>query len=71
MGQELWFDDDYYTSRPYQNPQGPSSGTYKITRGGGWSHTRPFARVVYRDKIDPDVDYRDLVGFRCADSPGE
>jgi hypothetical protein len=32
-----WYDYSYYTSCPYDNPQGPSSGTYRVIRGGSWN----------------------------------
>ena len=31
-----WFDDAYYSSSPYDNPQGPATGTYRVLRGGTW-----------------------------------
>ena len=30
-----WFDYYYYSNSPYYNPTGPSTGTFKVTRGGG------------------------------------
>ena len=29
-----WFDTQYYQQSPYYNPQGPSSGSMKLWRGG-------------------------------------
>ena len=31
-----WFGYDYYGSSPSNNPTGPSSGTLRVNRGGGW-----------------------------------
>ena len=31
-----WYEDTYYTKGPSSNPQGPSTGKYKIARGGSW-----------------------------------
>ena len=34
-----WYDPDYYSSSPYENPQGPPSAPngYRVLRGGAWS----------------------------------
>ena len=65
-----WFQPDYYTVSPYDNPQGPPSGTEKVVRGGGWATGRYFVRVAARGGPDPNSHF-DFVGFRCADSPGK
>ena len=31
-----WFDDNYYTNSSYENPTGPSSGAFRVLRGGSW-----------------------------------
>ena len=31
-----WYDSSYYNVSPYNNPIGPSSGVYKVMRGGTW-----------------------------------
>jgi formylglycine-generating enzyme required for sulfatase activity len=31
-----WYGSDYYKSSPQNNPQGPSSGSYRVLRGGCW-----------------------------------
>jgi formylglycine-generating enzyme required for sulfatase activity len=33
-----WFNADYYSTDPVFDPIGPSSGTTKVNRGGGWPH---------------------------------
>lgn len=33
-----WFDNYYYSVSPGSNPPGPTTGIYKVKRGGGW-HT--------------------------------
>jgi formylglycine-generating enzyme required for sulfatase activity len=40
-----WYDENYYSNSPANNPMGPSSGTYRIMRGG--SH-RTFNEGVIR-----------------------
>jgi formylglycine-generating enzyme required for sulfatase activity/serine/threonine protein kinase len=31
-----WYDKDYYKNSPKQDPQGPSSGSGRVIRGGSW-----------------------------------
>ena len=31
-----WYDSDYYSKSPLRNPQGPSSGSTRVLRGGSW-----------------------------------
>jgi len=31
-----WYESGYYSVSPYDNPQGPASGTYHVFRGGSW-----------------------------------
>jgi len=60
-----FYDPNYYSSSPSSNPQGPSSGKFRVIRGGGW-HSGPYCnRVYYRNALPPNwVDFN--VGFRCA-----
>ena len=51
-----WYDDDYYTISPSENPTGPNTGTQKALRGG-----KTYGRGG-RDPIFTDV----RVGFRCV-----
>ncbi len=32
-----WYQSDYYSISPYNNPPGPNTGTTKVMRGGSWS----------------------------------
>lgn len=61
-----WYDEDYYKRSPQRNPQGPSSGGYRVLRGGSWSDSANDLRSAFRDRDDPD--YRSGCGFRCAAS---
>ncbi len=63
-----WWQSDYYNISPYSNPPGPSSGSYKVFRGGSWSGNWLSLRVAYRSYFYPDSRYSS-VGFRCAGSP--
>jgi formylglycine-generating enzyme required for sulfatase activity/tRNA A-37 threonylcarbamoyl transferase component Bud32 len=63
-----WYNSTYYTSSPRDNPKGPSSGQYRVVRGGAWDYSGGNVRPAYRSRYAPS-DANDLVGFRCARSP--
>jgi len=58
---------DYYGSSPKTNPTGPTVGSYRVRRGGGWNDEVEWCRVFTRDDCIPDSGsgYADL-GFRLA-----
>jgi len=60
-----FYDRNYYSISPSANPHGPSSGRFRVIRGGGW-HSGPYCnRVYYRNALPSNwVDFN--VGFRCA-----
>ena len=60
-----WFGENYYSSSPSTNPQGPSSGTYRVVRGGSWSSRSGGCTVTSRNYCTPSK-YSDDVGFRLA-----
>jgi formylglycine-generating enzyme required for sulfatase activity len=64
-----WYQSNYYSVSPPNNPPGPKTGTYKVLRGGSWSPYDSNLRVAYRFHIDPVYRYN-LGGFRCAAPPG-
>jgi formylglycine-generating enzyme required for sulfatase activity len=60
-----WYDSNYYSSSPYDNPTGPASGTYRVLRGGCWYCDSTFGRVAYRTYYGQDSrSYH--VGFRVV-----
>jgi formylglycine-generating enzyme required for sulfatase activity len=60
-----WFSEEYYSSSPLNNPTGPSSGSYRVFRGGGWYNYAPNCRVASRAGYSPS--YRGSnVGFRVV-----
>ena len=62
-----WFDSNYYASSPVSNPSGPTSGTYRVLRGGAWFSNGAHINVDFRYWRDPV--FSDLsIGFRCARS---
>jgi formylglycine-generating enzyme required for sulfatase activity/tRNA A-37 threonylcarbamoyl transferase component Bud32 len=60
-----WHDSAYYTNSPRNNPKGPSSGQYRVLRGGAWNYGQRSVRAASRDGYDPGTRI-DYVGFRCA-----
>ena len=59
------YDSNYYSSSPETNPTGPTSGSYRVLRGGRWNFNARFCRVSDRSYFNPD--YRNFnSGFRLA-----
>ncbi len=48
-----WYDENYYESRSTEDPKGPSSGDYRVLRGGSWCYDAYFCRSAFRDKGAP------------------
>jgi len=64
-----WCSDWYgsYSSSPTNNPQGASSGTFRVLRGGSWSGYADNCRSANRSNGTPTVRYVNI-GFRlCRD----
>jgi formylglycine-generating enzyme required for sulfatase activity len=58
-----WYADDYYSSSPSSNPQGPSTGSHRVLRGGGWFSAAASCQVANRNGSSPG--YRNnYYGFR-------
>jgi len=62
-----WCSDWYgsYSSNAQTNPQGPSSGSYRVLRGGSWNFIARYTRVSYRFNSTPDRRISST-GFRLA-----
>lgn len=65
-----WYSDSYYKNASSNNPTGPTEGTYRVLRGGGWSSNGVFLRTASRS-YDPDFNNSKDTGFRCASSTGK
>ncbi len=63
-----WYGETYYASSPDRNPTGPTSGDYRITKGGSWNTRASEARASYRNGSPADRRFFDFLGFRCAQS---
>jgi formylglycine-generating enzyme required for sulfatase activity/beta-lactamase class A len=64
-----WFEREYYKHSPAENPKGPSTGTYRVIRGGAWSDQGKRITVFFRNWVRP-TQRQPNIGFRCAkDAP--
>jgi formylglycine-generating enzyme required for sulfatase activity len=63
-----WYGKDYYERSTSRNPTGPSSGEYRILRGGSWFGGPQLVRSAYRF-YGPPVGRKGDLGFRCAKTP--
>ncbi len=62
-----WCVDWYgnYTSGRQKNPTGPSTGSYRVFRGGGWFYYPGNCRSAYRSRCTPGIQFNNL-GFFLA-----
>jgi formylglycine-generating enzyme required for sulfatase activity len=60
-----WYDYVYYLESPYDNPQGPSEGGFRVLRGGAWGTSWMRCRCAARSKDSPDSK-KYYLGFRPA-----
>ena len=58
-----WYGD--YSAAAVTDPQGPTTGTVRVVRGGSWFNVARDVRSAYRSRFEPGVRY-DVLGFRCA-----
>jgi len=59
LGNVLEFTNDYYDEfsyniQEYDDPKGPTTGTQRTRRGGGWESDRTTMRIARRLSINPD-----------------
>ena len=60
-----WYDSNYYANSPKSNPTGPSSGQYRVLRGGSWYDLDVILRTPRRSSYAPTLS-RSGIGFRCV-----
>ncbi len=60
-----WYGSSYYGSSPSSNPRGPSLGSGRVLRGGGWFNLSRYCRVSYRGSISPGSRSYNI-GFRLV-----
>ena len=63
-----WYSGSYYANSPTHNPQGPTTGQYKVMRGGSWQ-LWPEALLTYGREVGQPTAGNSNVGFRCASTP--
>ncbi|MGH8248789.1 MAG: formylglycine-generating enzyme family protein, partial [Gammaproteobacteria bacterium] len=60
-----WYDANYYSVSPAQDPEGPSEGTMRVVRGSSFQSGPEAAPIILRQPLEPDLHRVDL-GFRCV-----
>ncbi len=61
-----WYDKDYFSKSPKDNPKGPANGQHRVIRGGGsWHDGADYMRSTNRGPRQPAFVSSDQ-GFRCA-----
>ena len=63
-----WYGSDYYKSSSGNNPIGPSSGSSRVLRGGGWDYFAKGCRVAGRRDFYPEYGSYNF-GFRVVRLP--
>ena len=63
-----WYDSSYYSSSPQTNPQGPTSGSRRVLRGGSWYQNSSYCRVAFRGYDFPS-NRNSYFGFRVVCLP--
>jgi formylglycine-generating enzyme required for sulfatase activity len=54
-----------YTDKPETDPNGPSTGSDRVNRGGSWNSVAYACRSAFRDSYGP-AGVRDNIGFRVV-----
>ena len=65
-----WYSLDYYIQSPYDDPTGPSTGTLKVLRGGGYWDNSKEVQTFFRFRHDPASSGAHR-GIRCAATAGQ
>jgi hypothetical protein len=63
-----WYDEEYYTKSPHDDPKGPPSGQFRVIRGGSYNSQGMILRVSYRAAVEPERR-DDEYGFRFVREP--
>ncbi|MEI8376521.1 MAG: SUMF1/EgtB/PvdO family nonheme iron enzyme, partial [Planctomycetota bacterium] len=65
-----WYGEDYYAKSPADDPSGPTTGSGRVLRGGGWYGRAGSCRSAHRDRITPEIRSNSL-GFRVSRVPAD
>ena len=60
-----WYDENYYPKMPTSDPLGPTQGTQRVVRGGGWFSNQSLLHTAWRRSKGVE-ETSDTTGFRCA-----
>ncbi|MCD4752071.1 MAG: SUMF1/EgtB/PvdO family nonheme iron enzyme [Anaerolineaceae bacterium] len=60
-----WYDEDYYSQSPLENPTGPASGGQRVLRGGSWAHEEANMWSFDRLRGFSGSEFS-FYGFRCV-----
>lgn len=63
-----WFGERFYDYSPEVDPQGPSTGTNRVIRGGSWGASEEYCRSAFRNFGGPG-SRTDFLGFRVVCVP--
>ena len=63
-----WYGKDYYQNSDKKDPEGKTSGTSRVLRGGDWNNDARFCRAAFRDVYAPDRS-NSIIGFRVVRVP--
>jgi iron(II)-dependent oxidoreductase len=63
-----WYEDDYYSKSPAENPGGPSDGGIRVVRGGSYHHNKDAVGCGVRDWYNSYARFH-YRGFRVVASP--
>jgi formylglycine-generating enzyme required for sulfatase activity len=61
-----WWDPDYYSQSPRDNPKGAETGKRRVMRGGSWMYDVPFYLVSSNRSPGWPHRRKEYVGVRCA-----
>jgi formylglycine-generating enzyme len=60
-----WYGESYYSTLPLRDPPGPTTGKYRVLRGGGWKNQATACRAAYRNALAPHQK-DSATGFRVV-----
>ena len=52
-----WYEENYYSSSPVNNPPGPETGSRRVLRGGNWASDSNYLRLALRLHRTPHSKY--------------
>ena len=60
-----WYDENYYLNAPRRNPLGPSTGSFRVKRGGSFIRHKEWCTGIFRGNDVPNIGFNDC-GLRCT-----